>query len=462
MTNVRTLVDQDRAQREYILKPKLKAPDRQTQNSETLAQPLKESKSSLITTFNRTVEYKPQHIYTCHSVEDVQSAVARAAQSNMKIRVYANGYSWAPYIVSNEICLMLKGLSTIGPIDLKTKTIVVEAGTRVGDITKALEAVGLCLPSLPFENGMTIGGAISTCTHGTSPAHGSLSDAVRAITVVLPSGHLKRFGPESNIHELRAARVSIGMLGVIVSVELQAVDIPWVYYTELNLNLTQFANQLDTLRIRFRHMWVLWTLGSDHVTVKGMEPALKGQPGSQPYIAGDNAYWGKIIETNLLNNIFKFSHKKIEHFSYNAFKFLQRPKKARVRISMQYSVPTNKLSKIISAIKQSATYSKNRGQIIEIKFLKQSDNSYLGYNSDYDAALFNTYWNIHINSYNHILDDFERSMQAFGARPHWGKSHQPISLERISDIYPNWSKFEAVRAKYDPNGIFIPDCILFE
>jgi FAD/FMN-containing dehydrogenase len=50
-----------------------------------------------------------------------------------------------------------------------------------------------------------------------------------------------------------------------------------------------------------------------------------------------------------------------------------------------------------------------------------------------------------------LLDDFD-------ARPHWGKIHF-LTRERIRTIYPEYSKFVALRREFDPNGVFLNDSL---
>jgi FAD/FMN-containing dehydrogenase len=44
-------------------------------------------------------------------------------------------------------------------------------------------------------------------------------------------------------------------------------------------------------------------------------------------------------------------------------------------------------------------------------------------------------------------------MQPLGGRPHWGKLHYRTA-ETLAPVYPDWSKFQAVRRRTDPEGRF--------
>ncbi len=91
-----------------------------------------------------------------------------------------------------------------------------------------------------------------------------------------------------------------------------------------------------------------------------------------------------------------------------------------------------------------------------MKFLKASEQSYLGPNSGHDAMLFNTYWFVDDAIKLTVFDPFEDVMMRLGGRPHWGKLHKPQDVEYLRSVYPEWDRFETVRAKFDPDQTFDP------
>ena len=47
----------------------------------------------------------------------------------------------------------------------------------------------------------------------------------------------------------------------------------------------------------------------------------------------------------------------------------------------------------------------------------------------------------------------EAIMNEYGGRPHWGKRHYQTAAT-LRERYPEWDRFQAVRARLDPNGVF--------
>jgi L-gulono-1,4-lactone dehydrogenase len=126
-----------------------------------------------------------------------------------------------------------------------------------------------------------------------------------------------------------------------------------------------------------------------------------------------------------------------------------------VGVTMQYSLAASQASLAIERLRASDFAKLNPGRVVEMKFLKASEQSYLGPNSGQDAVLFNTYWFVDEAVTLSVFDLFEDVM-GLGGRPHWGKLHKRQDVEYLRSVYPEWDKFETVRAKFDPNQMFDP------
>jgi L-gulonolactone oxidase len=50
----------------------------------------------------------------------------------------------------------------------------------------------------------------------------------------------------------------------------------------------------------------------------------------------------------------------------------------------------------------------------------------------------------------------EEIMDSYAGRPHWGKRHYQRAAT-LRERYPEWDRFQAVRARLDPQGVFAND-----
>jgi L-gulonolactone oxidase len=405
------------------------------------------------------LSFQPRKVVECASVEDVSNAVAAANRSGLKVRAFGNGYSQGPEILVDDVAIRLKGLNRIQRLDPVTNRIVVGGGARIGEVTRFLAESGLSLPSLPFLTECSIGAAVATATHGTSPRWGTVSDSVQSLTVVLPSGEVKTIDSSSAPEERRSANVAVGWLGIIVEVELQAVAMPWVRYEELSMTVDDFLVRMPQLADRYEHIWGHWSFGPDVVVLKCLETSAKPQEGFRPYVAGNGPYWAnQSLKSSGIQQT-KAALRRIASY-YPAFeraaKSIRGERPRDVGVTMQYSLAASQAPLAIERLRASDFAKRNPAQVMEMKFLKASEQSYLGPNSGHDAVLFNAYWFVGEAIKLSVFDLFEDVMMSLGGRPHWGKLHKRRDVKYLRSVYPEWDKFETVRAKFDPNQTFDP------
>jgi predicted dehydrogenase/FAD/FMN-containing dehydrogenase len=390
-----------------------------------------------IATYNGIFSFEPKYIAECHSIADVSAVVTQAVSHGLRIRPMGVGNSWAPELLTRDVCLTTQGLNRIKKIDPARQTVCAEAGVRVGDLTRALAAHGLSLPSLPFNPNVTLGGAVASATHGTSLKWGTLSDSVVALKIVSAAGEVVPLGPDSPPDELRAARVSLGMLGVIVEMELEIIPMPWIRFFAQRMEMSAFLAQREEIFARADHVWGHWTLGTDQITIECLETRAAPEAGFYPYVTGETGSWAALRQP-----------------APAAAWTVTKGNRAQVWMSMQYAVALSQIEIAIDLIRGSAFAARHHGLIIELKFLQGSDRSLLGPNAGQDSVLFNMFWRVDDVLKADLFNDFEDTMRGMAARPHWGKAHRALDKGYVKQAYPQWDIFESVRSGFDPAGVF--------
>ncbi len=348
------------------------------------------------------------------------------------MRAFGNGYSQGPEIIVDDVAIRLGGLNRVRRLDSVTNKVVVDAGVRIGDLTRLLAGSGLSLPSLPFLTECSIGAAVATATHGTSSRWGTVSDFVQSLTVVLASGEVRKIDSSSAPEDRRAANVAVGWLGIIVELELQAIAMPWVRFEELSMTIDDFLVRMPKLAERYEHIWGHLSFGADIVVLKCLETNVEPQKGFRPYVAGDEPYWGDQGAKSTGLRRAKAAVRRIASYYprlERTAKSLKGERPRDVGVTMQYSLAASQASLAIERLRASDFAKLNQGRVLEMKFLKASEQSYLGPNSGQDAVLFNTFWFVDHAIKLSVFDPLEDLMMRLGARPHWGKLHKPQDIE---------------------------------
>jgi L-gulonolactone oxidase len=163
----------------------------------------------------------PAAVARPRSVAELAAAVRDAAAAGRTVRVAGAGHSFGDLVATDGVLLQLDALSGVLAVDRAAGWVRVGAGTRLHALNAALDGLGLALPNLGDIDRQSVAGAVSTATHGTGARLGNLATQVEELELVLADGTVLRCAPGTE--ELRAARVSLGALGVLATVTLRVV-----------------------------------------------------------------------------------------------------------------------------------------------------------------------------------------------------------------------------------------------
>lgn len=173
-----------------------------------------------ITNFGKNVCFTPTAHYSPKSEREVLEIMAK--HRGQSIRCIGRLHSWSRLIESEQVCLDMSLLQQVEPNSSgEDKFVDVGAGCQIKRLLAELnERKQWTLPSVGFITEQSVAGSISTGTHG-SGRH-SLSHYVISVRVARYDANGTPVVEEiTEGDELRAARCSLGCLGVILSVRMQ-------------------------------------------------------------------------------------------------------------------------------------------------------------------------------------------------------------------------------------------------
>ena len=157
--------------------------------------------------------YRATDIHQPTSVEQVQELVAGARRVHVVgSRHGFNGIADADQLIS------LTALPADVSIDRDAGTISCSAGLTYGDLAGILEQNGLALHNLASLPHISLGGAITTATHGSGDRNGNLSSAVAGVELVTSNGEIVR--ARRGDPDFPGLVVNLGAVGAMTRVTL--------------------------------------------------------------------------------------------------------------------------------------------------------------------------------------------------------------------------------------------------
>ncbi len=188
--------------------------------------------------FGGNIQLTPKTAYTPATEQEVLEILDQ--YHGQRIRCVGRLHSWSRAVESEDVLLDLRCLNQVNPMsDGERCSVWVGAGCQLKRLLSELERLRKwTLPSVGLITEQTVAGAVSTGTHGSG--RNSLSHYVVGVRIA----HYDSATGRATITEidggdaLRAARCSLGCLGVILSVKMLCrssynVEEAWHEFEEL-------------------------------------------------------------------------------------------------------------------------------------------------------------------------------------------------------------------------------------
>src|SRR5215210_4113478 len=196
---------------------------------------------------------------SCAPAEHVRpgsrAELAEVVARGRAVRVAGAGHSFSGGVATDGTLLSLERLDRVLDVDRAAGLVRAEAGIPLHRLVRELHGHGLALPNLGDIDVQALAGALATGTHGTGVRLGNLSTAVEAMEIAGPDGTVRTIDGGDL---LRAARIGLGSLGVVVAVTLRCVRAFRLHGVDAPAPLDEVLASLDE-RVDGNDHFELWT-----------------------------------------------------------------------------------------------------------------------------------------------------------------------------------------------------------
>jgi FAD-linked oxidoreductase len=400
-----------------------------------------------------SVVAQPTAIESPKTLAELQRLVAAAT----KVRVAGTGHSFMPLCASEGLLLSLFELEGELEIADDRQSAWVPAGWPIGKLTEALWQAGFSLINQGDIDKQAIAGAVSTATHGTGRKLGSLATAAEGFRLVLADGTLIECDRTHEPELFEAARLSLGMLGVVVGIRMKVLPAYRLRETIRRQSLKETLAEWDQLADQHRHVEFFHFPYSEHVTLKTLDPTDAGDsppPGEFEDIVFQRvcdlvAAWPRTAPT--LQRMLTRAIRQSERAGPAGRIF---PSERSVRFEeMEYEIPAE--NGFAAHARAMALVRDKRWPIIfpfEYRTVA-ADDIWLSpmQGRDCVSISFHQYARM---AWQEAFEGVEKVFQEAGGRPHWAKRHTLTSAD-VLRLYPDAERWGAVRKRFDPAAKFL-------
>jgi len=359
-------------------------------------------------------------------------------------------------------------------IDKEKKTIIVQSGIRLGELSEILWREGLSLPNIGRFSLQTVGGAIQTSTHASSLQVGNLSTSILNLELISGSGKVHQIS-SSEGDLFSAARIGLGSLGVVSTVTFQCVSSFMLEKSCQILSLDEAIRLVDTGSSQsneyFSFYWIPYVdkVRCTIMNSKGQKPtqSLSNFLMLQKQITKLALFWGSMLLYKIIFPITLLSSFMVPFI----FKFFLSTLKPSNSIETSYDALFDSFAETLprwSEVEYFVSIENFSAVMKELRSLCKEWNfnfpSYISFVSKDDIWLSESYekncvcFCISIfqqhSKWDQIVAKIDEIMGKYGGRPHWAKYYK-LNNQDLSKLYLKWADFQQVRETLDPERTFL-------
>lgn len=411
------------------------------------------------------VRCTPAAIVQPRSEDEVAAAIRRAAAAGQNVRVAGSGHSYTEIVSTSGTLLSLERMRGILSVDAERSEATVWAGSRLRSLGDPLWEQGFAMENLGDTDVQALAGAISTATHGSGVALRSLSSQVVGLTLVSAAGDVVECSAEREPELFKAARVGLGCLGVITRVRLRLQPRYMLSMAMRHEDLDSVLGEMEQ-RLHSRHFEFWYWPGTGVASTRTTE--LTEAAGTQGPVG---RFLHDIVVENaglwIVNSIAKAVPPFADAISRlqaalaptggrvdRPYRLLATPRLVKL-LETEYSVPAEAGPDCLREIK--AWIDKSHVPIsfpIEYRYVAAED-SFLSPYYGRASAMIDLQQFKGMPYHEYFLAG-EEIFRRYDGRPHWGKLHTRTADE-LRPLYPEWDRFQEVRRRWDPEGLFMND-----
>ncbi|EJD42228.1 L-gulonolactone/D-arabinono-1,4-lactone oxidase [Auricularia subglabra TFB-10046 SS5] len=425
-------------------------------------------------TWARTFGCTPLAVFEPETVRQCQLVLELARRRSRTVRVVGVGHSPSDVACTKEYMLCTTRMNKLLAVDGEKKRVVVEGGMILNTLNAHLAAHGLAMSVLGSISDQTVGGVVTTATHGTGAFFPVISQFVLGLTLLLADGSIVKCSRTVEHDLFLATLCGFGSTGLVVDVSLQVEDAFCLRDDCETLNFDSGVRCLDTIVHSAEHVKFWWFPHSDAMRVHRSNRTYS-DPTPQSHVRSllvDTLVGFHLVQFLLflarfyadLNTLvarFVFwlgsgSHSTVDT-SFRIFNldllFSQ--------YTTEWAIPYEHTQACLHELN---TWFQNEladpnglrpHYPVEVRFSAEDDiflSPSYGRQTTWIGIIQYKPYGLPVQ-YRKFFAEFARIVSRYQGRPHWAKEHT-LGPAEFDSLYPKFGEFKDILERFDPQGMW--------
>lgn len=436
-----------------------------------LLQPITVSPNAKFANWSRTFTCSPLAVFEPTTELHCELILELARREHKVVRAVGVGHSPSDLACTTGYMLRTTKLNRLLEIHADKRYIIAQAGITLDALHAELAIHGLAMINVGSISDQTLGGIVTTATHGTGINYGVISTHVMGLSLLLADGSRVFCSRQVRPDLFTASICGLGSTGLILTITLEVEPAFRLKEVQQTIQFHECVRSLDSLVTASQHVRFWWFPAADTMRVSSADRT------TEPIKPAGSWLWHSLIGFHVVQfllfvarfilplNIFigRFASWLVStkviaiDDSFRIFNMECRYPQHTTEWAIPYENTKACLHDLHDWLMRE--FSDPNGLRphfpIEVRF-SDSDDIWLspsnGQRTCWIGIVQFKPYGFEV-PYKMLFERFEAILCRHGGRPHWAKAHN-LRPETLRRLYPRFDDFTRVLGSVDPRGMF--------
>ncbi|KIJ47169.1 hypothetical protein M422DRAFT_226339 [Sphaerobolus stellatus SS14] len=421
--------------------------------------------------WGKTYFCKPAIVFEPENERDIRLIIELARREGTTVRACGAAHSPSDLACTSGYLLRTDKLNRVLQVDVQKNYVVVEAGISLHNLHERLQEHGLAMSNVGSISDQSLGGVITTATHGSGLDYAVIPNHVFELTLLVADGSRVSCSRDNRSDLFFATLSGLGTTGVVLTVKLGVEPAFNLRETRRMLDFNAGLEQFDSLASSGEHVRIWWFPRQRAWRVMG-----SSRTSEKPNVES-SWFWNELIGFHLVQ-VLLFTGRywsyltalgsslacwlmsrsdEVVDTSHKIFNLDCRYPQYTIEWAIPYENSKDCLRDLGDWLDReiSSPHGIRPHFPIEIRFSKEDDiwlSPSYGRKTTWIGLVQYKPYNSPV-PYRRYFQGFADIAQKYNGRPHWAKDHT-FRSDGLRQLYPRFDDFMRLIKQVDPHGIF--------